>query len=155
MPPLPRSSSSCLGGQRLGSQLPPSTHGAVHGGAGIPQRCRQLPALVLFSRCWLRLLSRCQPHNTPTTPLTSGTAFPGKTQGVGWRQDPQHPHPARSLALVPTTTEGGWHAGPSRALLSPHGWHCSRSSCPGVHAMDLSSRKYPGDGVATYPFKRA
>lgn len=146
MPTLPQSS-SCSGGQPSGSQLPPSTHRAVHGGAGIPQCCRQLPALLLFSQCLLRLLSWCQPLASPTTPLTSGIAIPGKTQGVGWRQDPQHPYPARNLALVPTTKEEGWHAGPSRALLSPH---CSWGAC---HDGDLSSRKHPGDGQQHIPSK--
>lgn len=63
-------SSSCWGDNPMDPSCPPAHTElcTVHGGAGIPQRCRQLPALLLFSRCWLRLLSWCQPRASPTTP---------------------------------------------------------------------------------------
>lgn len=133
MPPLPRSS-SCPRGQPSGSQLPPRTHRAVHGGAGIPQRCRQLPALLLFSQCWLRLLSWCQPLASPTTP-------------------PQHPSPQglpsqakhRGLAGGRISSTSilltAWPLSPPQhretGMLGPPGLSSQPKAgiAPGVHAM--------------------
>lgn len=117
-------SSSRWQAQPGGSQLPPGTHRAVHGGAGIPQRCCQLPALLLFSRCWLRLLCWRQSLARPTPPSPQGLPPWAKHGGPAGGRVPSAHHAARSLAPVPITTGGGWCAGPSGALFPPHGWHC-------------------------------
>lgn len=53
------------GGHPAGPSCPPWQAGSP----GIPRRCRQLAALLLFSRCWLQPLRHCQPLAFPTCPL--------------------------------------------------------------------------------------
>lgn len=52
-----------------GTLLVPAAPPWQAGSPGIPRRCRQLAALLLFSRCWLQPLRRCQPLAFPTCPL--------------------------------------------------------------------------------------
>lgn len=151
----PRSSRQWRG-QPGGSQLPPGKHRAVHGGAGIPRRCRQLPALLLFSRCWLKLLCRCQPLARPTPPLASGIASPGKTWGAGRRQGPQCPPillAAWSLSLL-QQGKAGMLGTPGLSSHSTAGIALG-SSFPGVHA-EIGTHlvpSYPGDGQQLLPTK--
>lgn len=114
-----------------GSQLPPGTHRATHGGTGIPWHCHQLPTLLLFSRCWLKLLCWCQSLACPTLSHPRD-CLPRQNTG-GWLEVGS-PVPPILLSVwpVPTIGGGGWCAGPSRALFPPHSRHCFREH-PGVH----------------------